>query len=105
MTEEEAIVAFSALAHPLRMRVYRLLMEIGPDGLPAGEVAQRLDSPPSTLSPHLAQLERAGLVRTRRERQRIYYAVSVDGTRAVMNFLVEDCCGGRPELCGYKESG
>jgi len=102
MNEPDAIDALAALAHPLRMRAFRLLMQHGPGGLPAGEVARALEAPPSTLSPHLARLERARLVRARRERQRIYYAVDLDGTRAVTAFLLEDCCDGRPELCGYR---
>ena len=61
----------------------------------------RLDVPPSTLSTHLAQLERAGLLRSRREQRRILYAVDIEGTTELVGFLVDDCCGGNPALCGY----
>ena len=93
--------AFAALANDLRLRVFRLLVERGPEGLPAGQIALRLEVPASTLSTHLAQLERAGLLRSWREQQRVLYAVDDEGTRNLVGFLVNDCCGGQPELCGY----
>jgi DNA-binding transcriptional ArsR family regulator len=92
---------FAALAHDLRLRVFRMLVEHGPEGLPAGQIALRLDVPASTLSTHLAQLERAGLLRSWREQQRVLYAIDVEGTHNLVGFLVNDCCGGQPELCGY----
>ena len=92
---------FAALAHDLRLRVFRMLVERGPEGLPAGRIALRLEVPASTLSTHLAQLERAGLLRSWREQQRVLYAVDVEGTQNLVGFLVNDCCGGQPELCGY----
>jgi DNA-binding transcriptional ArsR family regulator len=92
---------FAALAHDLRLRVFRLLMSKSPEGLPAGQIALRLEVPASTLSTHLAQLERAGLLHSRREQQRIMYAVDTEGTKSLVSFLVDDCCDGRPELCGY----
>jgi len=92
---------FAALANPLRLEVFRLLIGVVPDGLPAGQIAQRLEVPASTLSTHLAQLERAGLLKSWREQQRIVYAVDSEGTRNLVGFLVNDCCGGQPELCGY----
>jgi DNA-binding transcriptional ArsR family regulator len=104
MKEDTASNAFAALAHRLRLRTFRLLMEAGPGGLPAGEIAATLGAPASTLSSHLAQLERAGLIRAQRAGQRIFYAVDTDGTRALIGFLVQDCCHGRPELCGYADS-
>ena len=93
---------FAALAKPLRLSVFRLLVGLAPDGLPAGQIADRLDVPASTLSTHLAQLERAGLLRSWREQQRILYAVDTEGTRSLVGFLINDCCGGQPELCGYE---
>jgi ArsR family transcriptional regulator, arsenate/arsenite/antimonite-responsive transcriptional repressor len=91
---------FAALAHELRLNVFRLLVAELPSGLPAGQIALRLQVPSSTLSTHLAQLERAGLLRSSREQQRIVYAVNTEGTRELVRFLVSDCCGGQPELCG-----
>jgi len=96
--------AFAALANDLRLSVFRLLVRVAPEGMPAGQIADRLDVPASTLSTHLAQLERAGLLKSWREQQRILYAVDTDGTRNLVGFLVNDCCGGQPELCGYETS-
>ena len=93
---------FAALAHDLRLSVFRLLLGKSPQGLPAGQIALRLQVPASTLSTHLAQLERAGLLRSWREQRRILYAVDAEGTKALVGFLVNDCCGGQPELCGFK---
>jgi ArsR family transcriptional regulator len=92
---------FSALAHPLRLAIFRLLIGRSPEGLPAGQIALRLQVPASTLSTHLQRLQDAGLLRSRREQQRILYAVDTEGTRSLIDFLVQDCCGGQPELCGY----
>jgi ArsR family transcriptional regulator, arsenate/arsenite/antimonite-responsive transcriptional repressor len=93
--------AFAALAHELRLNVFRLLVGVAPDGLPAGQIAAQLDVPASTLSTHLAQLERAGLIKSSRDRQRILYSIDAAGTQALVGFLVKDCCGGQPELCGF----
>ena len=100
MDTKTAVPAFSALAHDTRLRVFRLLVREGPDGLPAGRIASELDVAPPTMSSHLAQLERAGLVRSWRVERRIFYAVEVEGTRRLLRYLTEDCCRGRPELCG-----
>jgi ArsR family transcriptional regulator, arsenate/arsenite/antimonite-responsive transcriptional repressor len=91
---------FAALAHELRLRIFRLLVAAGPDGLAAGEIGDKLDVGASTLSAHLAQLERVGLLRSHREHRRIIYAIDTEGTQGLVSFLVDDCCGGRPELCG-----
>lgn len=93
---------FASLAHELRLKVFQLLMAELPGGLPAGQIALRLQVPSSTLSTHLAQLERAGLLRSWREQQRIVYAVDSAGTRKLVGFLVNDCCGGQPDICGFR---
>ena len=95
--------SFAALANDLRLRIFRLLIGSGPDGLPAGQIALRLQVPASTLSTHLQRLQEAGLLKSWREQQKILYAVDTEGTRALIDFLVQDCCGGRPELCGFRE--
>src|SRR5690242_4194303 len=91
---------FAALASDIRLKVFRLLVGNAPEGMPAGQIALRLEIPASTLSTHLAQLERAGLLRSWREQQRILYAIDTEGTQNLVGFLVNDCCGGQPELCG-----
>lgn len=105
MDEKIAIEVLAGLAQEHRLRVFRLLVREGPGGLPAGQIAERLGLAPSTLSAHLAQLERAGLLRSRRDQRRIIYAVDHDGIRRLLAFLIEDCCQGRPELCDYGRGG
>jgi DNA-binding transcriptional ArsR family regulator len=101
MQEPDAIKAFAALAQEHRLRVFRLLVRHAPDGLPAGHIAAQVGIPASTMSSHLAHLERAGLLRSWREQRHILYAVDIEGIRELVMFLTEECCGGRPELCGY----
>lgn len=99
METTTAIAALAALAQEHRLAVFRLLVRHGPSGLPAGAIAEHLAVPPSTLSHHLAHLERAGLLRSWRIARRIFYAVDVEGTRRLLAFLTADCCEGRPDLC------
>lgn len=103
MEDRDHVALFAALAQELRLKVFRLLMGEGPSGLPAGEIARRLGVPPSTLSAHLAQLCQAGLLRSTRRRQQILYAADIEGTRKLIAYLTDDCCQGRPEICGYGE--
>lgn len=99
MKETQATQALGALSQATRLAVFRLLVREGPDGLPAGEVARRLGVQPATLSFHLAQLEQAGLLVSRRESRRILYSADFAAMRALVGFLVDDCCHGRPEIC------
>jgi DNA-binding transcriptional ArsR family regulator len=101
MQAKGAVAAFAALGQAHRLAVFRMLMEAGPAGLRAGEIAARLNVPASSLSGHLATLERAGLLHSWRVQRSILYAVDVAGTRALVTFLTRDCCGGHPELCGW----
>ena len=100
MDTRDAIEAMSALAQEHRMEVFRLLVKEGPSGLPAGVIAARLRISPSSLSFHIAQLARAGLVSSRRDSRNINYAADFRGMRDLLDFLTEDCCNGEPELCG-----
>lgn len=100
METNTAIEAFSALAQATRLETFRRLVRAGPEGLPAGAVARALETPPNTMSTHLAILERAGLVTSRREGRLVYYAASFDRVRGLVGFLLEDCCAGNPEVCG-----
>ena len=99
MESEVAIEAFSALAHPGRIAVFRLLVRAGAEGVPAGEVARALDTPANTMSTQLAILTRAGLIRSRRESRSIIYTADYPQITALLGFLMEDCCEGRPEIC------
>ncbi|MBA3325364.1 MAG: metalloregulator ArsR/SmtB family transcription factor [Rhodobacteraceae bacterium] len=91
--------ALTALGHPGRLSVFRLLARRAPHGVRPGEMIGALDLKPSTLSVHLASLERAGLVWARRDGKSIYYGLALDNVGALVDFLVNDCCRGRPELC------
>ncbi len=99
MESDQAILAFAALAQPTRLDVFRLLMEHEPGGLPAGEVARRMDVPHNTMSTHLAILTRAALIEAERQSRSIIYRAKLDAVRELTSFLVKDCCGGRPEIC------
>lgn len=99
MRPPEAVDALSALAHGHRVAVFRLLVRAGANGLPAGEIARELGVLPNTLSSHLTILVHAGLIQSRREGRSIIYCADYDGMRALLGFLVADCCGGRPEIC------
>ena len=98
METRQALEALGALAQATRLEVFRCLVRQGPIGMPAGKIAETLNVAPSTLSAHLAQLERAGLVTSWRDERRIFYAISVEGTRRLLAFLTQECCGGHPEL-------
>ena len=95
----DAVAALSAVAQETRLRVFRLLVRHGDEGLAAGVLAAKLGVPPATLSFHLAQLQGAGLVHAERDGRCIRYRAAPDGIRKLLRFLTEDCCQGRPELC------
>ncbi len=92
--------ALSALSQPTRLETFRLLVRSGPEGMPAGEIARSLEVPHNTMSSHLSILANAGLVSSRREGRSVIYGVEFDGVRKLLGFLVEDCCQGRPDVCG-----
>ena len=99
MEIKPAADCLSALAHEGRLQVFRLLVQAGVLGLPAGEIARRLDVLPNSLSANLNVLSHAGLVRSRRQGRSIIYAAEYDRMRDLLGFLVQDCCGGSPEIC------
>lgn len=99
MDQESAIEAFAALAHPSRMKVFRLLVTEGPDGLQAGQISKNLRIVTSTLSGHLAVLKRAGLLKASRHQREIHYSVNLNAINDLVGFLLADCCKGRVENC------
>lgn len=99
MESNHAIDALSALAQTTRLAAFRLLVRHEPDGLPAGDIAEALETPPNTMSAHLAILARAGLVRGERRGRSIIYRADLDGFRALSLFLLKDCCAGSPDVC------
>lgn len=94
-----ASLAFAALSQPLRLDVFRLLIKAGAEGMQAGEIAQHLDVKQNTMSANLSLLTRAGLIRNQREGRAIRYFADFDGTQGLLRFLMQDCCGGRPQDC------
>src|SRR6218665_582007 len=99
MESTDAIVVFSALSQATRLEVFRLLMAHEPAGLPAGEIAQQMGVRQNTMSTHLAILNRAGLITAERTGRTILYRAELGRVRDITGYLVQDCCGGRPELC------
>ncbi|WP_349360258.1 metalloregulator ArsR/SmtB family transcription factor [Stappia sp.] len=99
MDTKRALEALSALSQQTRLDVFRLLVRAGPDGMAAGEIGAALDVRQNTMSANLAVLLRAGLVRNAREGRTIRYFADMEGVRDLMAFLLEDCCGGRADLC------
>jgi DNA-binding transcriptional ArsR family regulator len=98
--KNSAIAALGALAQETRLDIFRLLVERGPQGIAAGEIGERLKQPSPTLSFHLNQLRYAGLISSRRESRSIIYSANFNTMNALLAYLTEKCCGGRPELCG-----
>jgi ArsR family transcriptional regulator, arsenate/arsenite/antimonite-responsive transcriptional repressor len=93
MKPERAVAALGALAQDTRLKLFRLLVQRGADGLAAGVIAERLDVPPSSLTFHLQQLRHAGLVTQRRVGRQIYYAAEFGAMNALLAYLTENCCG------------
>jgi DNA-binding transcriptional ArsR family regulator len=99
MDAASTVTALSALAHPGRLAVFRLLVRAGPEGLPAGEIARATSTVPQTLSGNLAALVHAGLIGATRKGRSILYAADYGRMRDLLAFLMEDCCNGAPEIC------
>ncbi|MCX7319426.1 MAG: metalloregulator ArsR/SmtB family transcription factor [Hyphomicrobiales bacterium] len=99
MENEQAVLALAALAQGTRMEAFRTLMKHEPEGLAAGDLARLLEVPQNTLSAHLSILARAGLVVSERRSRSIVYRAEITALQAVIVFMLQDCCGGRPEFC------
>ncbi len=103
MTACNALAGFAALAHPVRLALFRRLCDQAPERASAGELAHGFDIPPSTMTGHLQALGRAGLIKAERRSRFMLYSLNPTGTRELVNFLVDECCQNRPDLVG-KES-
>jgi DNA-binding transcriptional ArsR family regulator len=99
MKKHEAVAALAALAQDNRLDVFRLLVEAGPDGMPAGRVANALGLAPNTLTFHFDRLRDAGLVTVRRDGRSMIYAAQFHTMNALVNYLTENCCQGASEVC------
>jgi DNA-binding transcriptional ArsR family regulator len=99
METKTAVTALAALAQETRLSIFRVLIQAGPEGVPAGGIGEQLEVPPATLSFHLKELSRAGLVSSRPEGRFIYYAADFECMAALMSFLTQNCCQGMPQDC------
>jgi DNA-binding transcriptional ArsR family regulator len=95
----DAVAALGALAQEHRLEIYRLLVQAGPDGIPAGEIASELGIAPNTLTFHLDRLRHAGLVSVARQGRSLIYAARYETMNDLLGYLTENCCGGQSELC------
>ncbi|GBQ86632.1 ArsR/SmtB family transcription factor [Asaia krungthepensis] len=98
MDNSDALAAFSALSQPSRLAIFRLLIQHEPEGLRAGEIAQTLTQPQNTISTHLSILQRAGLLTSERQGRVITYRAALIQLEALMQFMLAECCAGRPDL-------
>lgn len=99
MESVQAIDALAALAQPTRLDTFRLLVKREPEGVPAGELARAVGVPQNTMSAHLSVLSRSGLITGERQSRSIIYRANLATFQAMTLFLVQDCCGGHPDLC------
>jgi len=100
MKKLSVVAALGALAQETRLDIFRLLVQRGPEGMPAGEIGERLGQPSPTMSFHLNQLRFAGLINSRRESRSIIYTANYRTMTDLISYLTENCCGGGIELCG-----
>jgi ArsR family transcriptional regulator len=99
MEKTDAVSALAALAQDSRLDVFRLLVQAGPDGLPAGEIANALRLAPNTLTFHFDRLRAAGLVTVRRDGRQMIYAARFETMNALLGYLTQNCCGGAADTC------
>jgi ArsR family transcriptional regulator len=100
MEKKDAIIALAALAQESRLDIFRLLVQAGADGLPVGQIGERLDLPAATLSFHLKELKQADLITFRREGRSLIYSAEYPAMNALLSYLTENCCQGDAASCG-----
>ena len=99
METKQAVASLAALAQETRLSIFRLLVEAGPEGVPAGAIGEKLAVPPATLSFHLKELAHTGLIVARQQGRFIYYTADFERMAALMSFLTQNCCQGMPDEC------
>jgi DNA-binding transcriptional ArsR family regulator len=99
MKTPKVVEALGALAHEHRLAIYRLLVQRGPDGLPAGTIGERVGLQPSSLTFHLQNLQRAGLIAQRRESRQLFYSADFEVMNGLVGYLTENCCGNSEAVC------
>jgi ArsR family transcriptional regulator len=100
MEKSSAISALAALAQETRLDIFRLLVQVGPGGLAAGQIGERLGLPSATLSFHLNHLKHSGLVSFKREGRSLIYTAEYTAMNGLLAYLTENCCQGDPSACG-----
>ncbi len=105
MKLSDAVACLGALAQPARLKVFRLLVKAGEEGMCAGDLSRRFGVPKPTMSFHLKELTNAGMINANRTGRSITYTIRKQGIQQLMTFLTEDCCQGSPELCLPKSCG
>ncbi|MGO8865438.1 MAG: ArsR/SmtB family transcription factor [Alphaproteobacteria bacterium] len=103
MEKTNALAALAGLSHETRLDIFRLLVEAGPAGIAAGQIGQRLNLAPATLSFHLSHLKHAGLVDAERDGRSLVYSADFERVRTLIAYLTENCCGGHPAACGLPD--
>jgi DNA-binding transcriptional ArsR family regulator len=103
MDTKQTLAALSALAQESRLAVFRLLVQVGPEGMAASKIGEQLDIAPSSLSFHLKELTHAGLISSRQEGRFVIYSADIGTMNGLIGFLTENCCGG--VLCGPTSTG
>jgi len=96
-------VALSALAQPTRLEIYRQLVSCGPQGMTAGQLAERLKVSPANMSFHFKTLSHAGLISSRQEGRFVYYAANFTVMNGMLAYLTENCCAGNPQACAIPQ--
>jgi len=99
MDERQALIAFGAMSQETRLKIVRLLVKAGPEGMAAGNIAEAAGVSASNVSFHLKELERGGLVAARRDSRSIVYSAEFQALSDLIRFLMEDCCAGNPAIC------
>lgn len=99
MESQDAVKALAALAQGTRLSIFRLLVQAGPEGLPAGRIATELDTAAPTLSFHLKELSHAGLITPRQDGRYVIYSANFPRMAALLSYLTENCCRGMPQEC------
>lgn len=99
MDERQALIAFGAMSQETRLKIVRLLVKAGPEGMAAGNIAEAAGVSASNVSFHLKELERGGLVAARRDSRSIVYSAEFQALSGLIRFLMEDCCAGNPAIC------
>lgn len=93
------VKALAALAQPTRLEIYRLLVSCGPEGLAAGQIAERLNVSPANMSFHFRTMNHAGLIENRQDGRFVYYSANFEVMNGMVSYLTENCCGGNPLAC------